>query len=103
MIKIDMPMPKNCLDCPACNEYLMCAIPINGRKWGENDVHEFGQGRPEWCPLKEQEAKTVIKIAKRFNDCDLTGFCPFCSRPLIKDWAEKYCGYCGNPVLWEGR
>ena len=55
MIQIDMPMPKNCLDCPACNEYLMCAIPINGRKWGENDVHEFGQGRPEWCPLKEQE------------------------------------------------
>lgn len=53
--------------------------------------------------LKEPEAKTVIKIAKRFNDCDLTGFCPFCSRPLIKDWAEKYCGYCGNPVLWEGR
>ena len=53
--------------------------------------------------LKEQKAKTVIKIAKRFNDCDLTGFCPFCHRPLIKDWAEKYCGYCGNPVLWEGR
>ena len=103
MIQIDMPMPKNCLECPACNEYLMCAIPVNGRKWGENDVREFGQGRPEWCPIKEQEEKTVIKIAKRFNDCDLTGFCPFCSRPLIKDWAEKYCGYCGNPVLWEGR
>lgn len=53
--------------------------------------------------LKEQEAKTVIKIAKRFNDCDLTGYCPSCSRPLIKDWAENYCGYCGKPVLWEGR
>ena len=56
MIQIDMPMPNNCLDCPACNEYLSCAIPVNGRKWGENDVREFGQGRPEWCPLKEQEA-----------------------------------------------
>ena len=56
------------------------------------------------CELpKEQEAKTVIKIAKRFNDCDLTGYCPSCSRPLIKDWAENYCGYCGNPVLWEGQ
>lgn len=53
--------------------------------------------------LKEQEAKTVIKIAKRFNDCDLTGYCPSCSRPLIKDWAENYCGYCGKPILWEGR
>ena len=55
MIMIDMPMPTNCLDCPACNEHLMCAIPVNGRKWGENDVREFGQGRPEWCPMKEQE------------------------------------------------
>ena len=55
MIQIDMPMPTNCLDCPACNEYLMCAIRVNGRGWGENDVHEFGQGRPEWCPMKEQE------------------------------------------------
>ena len=59
MIQIDMPMPKNCLDCPACNEYLTCAIPVNGRKWGENDVREFCQGRPERCPLKEQEA--VVK------------------------------------------
>ncbi len=57
MIQIDMQMPKNCLVCPACDEYLMCAIPINGRKWGENDVSDFSQGRPEWCPLKEQEAR----------------------------------------------
>lgn len=55
MIQIDMPMPTNCLDCPACNEYLTCGIPVNGRGWGENDVREFGQGRPEWCPMKEQE------------------------------------------------
>ena len=58
MIQIDMSMPTNCLDCPACNEYLTCAIPVNGRKWGENDVREYGQCRPEWCPLKEQEAET---------------------------------------------
>ena len=58
MIQIDMPMPTNCLDCPACNEYLTCAIPVNGRKCGENDVRKFGQGRPEWCPMKEQNAET---------------------------------------------
>jgi hypothetical protein len=58
MIQIDMPMPENCLDCPACNEYLMCAIPVNGRGFGENDVHDYSQSRPEWCPLKEQEAET---------------------------------------------
>ena len=62
MIQIDMPMPKNCLDCPACNEYLTCAIPVNGRKWGENDVREYGNGRPEWCPLKEQEVSEELKL-----------------------------------------
>jgi len=65
MIQIDMPMPTNCLDCPACNEYLMCAIPVNGRKWGENDVREFGQGRPEWCPLKEQETELCDRCGRR--------------------------------------
>ena len=64
MIQIDMPMPKNCLDCPACNEYLMCAIPVNGRGWGENDVREFGQGRPEWCPMEEKEAVVRCKDCK---------------------------------------
>ena len=64
MIQLDMPMPTNCLDCPACNEYLTCAIPVNGRKWGENDIREFGQGRPEWCPLKEQEAVVRCKDCK---------------------------------------
>lgn len=70
MIQIDMPMPKNCLDCPACNEYLMCAIPVNGRKWGENDVHEFGQGRPEWCPMKEQEAVQWINVKDKLPEKD---------------------------------
>ena len=57
MIQIDMQMPTNCLDCPACNEYLHCAIPVNGIKWGEHDVREFGQSRPEWCPMKEPETE----------------------------------------------
>ena len=67
MILIDMPMPNNCLDCPACNEYLTCAIPINGRKWGENDVREFGQGRPEWCPMEEQDAVVRCKDCKYYD------------------------------------
>ena len=80
MIQIDMSMPTNCLDCPACNEYLTCAIPVNGRKWGENDVREFGQGRPEWCPMKEL---VICKDCKWLGRCELsdllnneTGFCP---------------------------
>ena len=66
MIQVDMPMPKNCLDCPACNEYLMCAIPVNGRGWGENDVKDFSQSRPEWCPLKEQPQIVRCKDCESF-------------------------------------
>ena len=58
MIQIDMEMPGNCLVCPACNEYLMCAIPCNGKGFGENDVHDFTQGRPEWCPLSKPKSVT---------------------------------------------
>ena len=61
MIQIDMPMPTNCLNCPACNEYLTCAIPVSGRGWGENDVREYGQSKPEWCPMKEKEAVVRCK------------------------------------------
>jgi hypothetical protein len=49
MIQIDMPMPTNCLECPACNEYLACSIPVNGRGWGENDVLELRVERSSSC------------------------------------------------------
>lgn len=91
MIQIDMPMPKNCLDCPACNEYLTCAIPVNGRKWGENDVRDFSQSRPEWCSMKEQEA------VEPFHKCTGKEY------TLIEDSHFDYCPYCGKPITWEGR
>ena len=89
MIQIDMPMPTNCLDCPACNEYLMCVIPISGRKWGENDVRDFSQSRPEWCPMKEQvHGETFIVIDnKTGKEAD-----PY-EIALHEDWAKDLC-YC---------
>ena len=98
MIQIDMPMPKNCLDCPACNEYLTCAIPVNGRKWGENDVREYGQCRPEWCPMKEQEAEAIKKIKEPVFSV-YGGICPKC-RNWIQS-AHSFCGFCGQAVKWE--
>ena len=95
MIQIDMQMPTKCIDCPACNEYLMCAIPVNGRKLGENDVRDyFTNGRPEWCPLKEQEA------VEPFHKCIGKNF------SLVEDSHYDYCPYCGKPITWakqEGR
>lgn len=75
MIQIDIPMPKNCGECPICNEYLMCGIPCNGRGWGENDVSDyFTSGRPEWCPLKEQEVVRCKDCKYRFVDGDNVRF-----------------------------
>ena len=98
MIQIDMPMPNNCLDCPACNEYLMCAIPVNGRKWGENDVREFGQGRPEWCPMKEQEKfvdvdalREKLGLAKDCAKCKQnTRACQYDSHFSLMDFCERF-------------
>ena len=89
MIQIDMQMPKNCIDCPICNDYMECAIPINGRRWAENDVTEFSKSRPEWCPMKEQED------VKPFHKCFGNEY------TLIEDSGFDYCPYCGKKVFWE--
>ena len=108
MIQIDMQMPKNCLDCPACNEYLMCGVPCNGRGWGENDVSDyFTNGRPEWCPLKEQKWTSVKErypdkegfylvsadhgnylpwIAEMKTLCGVKGFCNGATMPCVGAW-----------------
>ena len=65
MIQIDIPMPKSCGECPICNEYLMCGVPCNGRGWGENDVSDYFDGRPEWCPLKEPETELCDRCGRR--------------------------------------
>ena len=102
MIQIDMEMPKNCIDCPACNEYLTCAIPVNGRKWGENDVRDFSQGRPEWCPMKEQEAVEPYQH-------DAVWLCGNCEKEVVgwdddidgKEYRYPFCRQCGRSVKWE--
>lgn len=97
MIQIDMPMPTNCLDCPACNEYLMCAIPVYGREWGENDVREFDKSRPQWCPMKEQE---WIPISERLpENAEHPGaFCP--KVRVLTVWGESYGWYNPDMGAW---
>ncbi len=100
MLQIDMPMPKHCHECPMCNEYLMCAIPVNGKKWGENGVCEFEQGRPEWCPIKEQES-----VVHPEPSCEMTYItnccCDLCGVQLIRE--DNFCRCCGKHIEWEGR
>lgn len=96
MIQIDMPMPENCHDCPACNEYLICTIPVNGRGWGKNDVREFGQGRPEWCPMKEQEEVEPKTWHWIYKDTvyDYMFMCSCCGKHSIRN-DYPYCHWCG--------
>lgn len=107
MIQIDMPKPENCYGCIACNEYLMCAIPIDGRGWGENDVKDFSQCIPEWCPMKEWEA--VEPTFKQDKDGIFVWACGSCGANMYhiyegidkaKEYA-KYCRQCGKKVKWE--
>ena len=100
MIRIDMMMPTNCLECPACNEYLMCAIPVNGIKWGENDVCEFGQGRPEWCPMEDQEAVKPKSKVRHGAYAQIQHFCGNCNAVL--HGKPNYCSNCGRKVKWNG-
>ena len=107
MIQIDMPMPTNCLECPVCNEYLCCAIPVGGHGWGENNVSDFSKSRPEWCPLKDQEAVKPV----RDEETGRIWLCGKCGTyvgfedndPNDPNEFDKYCRECGHPVLWEGR
>ena len=77
MIQIDMPMPKNCRMCPACSEYDICLIPVDGKGFGEQNVSEVIDRRPEWCPLKEQETETAW--------CDRCGRVRLKSGRCVKD------------------
>lgn len=58
MIQIDMPMPNNCVECRFnVSEFGYCnAMPVNFC----GHVNDFEEdGRPEWCPLKAQEARVM--------------------------------------------
>ena len=67
----------------------MCAIPVNGRKWGENDLREFGQGRPEWCPMKKKEAKGEIEGGGN----SWWYVCSECHGAI--DQSDLFCRHCG--------
>lgn len=98
MIQIDMPMPKNCRMCPVCSEYDICLIPVDGKGFGEQNVSEFTEGRPEWCPMKEQEAVKPKSKVRHGANAQIQHFCGNCNSML--HGKPKYCPECGKGVLW---
>ena len=98
MIQIDLPMPESCHDCPLNYDFCWCegmtkeAWDVHGDAW--NDQVCENDHRPEYCPLKEQEA------VEPFHRCIGKDF------SLIEDSHFDYCPYCGKPITWakqEGR
>ena len=51
MIQIDVPMPKNCSECPCNNDFINCGV--NGKNFYEDGNADALDKRPEWCPIKE--------------------------------------------------
>lgn len=98
MIRIDMQMPEGCSECRFETERGFCkAMPDNFCGY-TND-----KGRPEWCPLKEQEPKPVIQERQcevEPNVWERKGFCPKCRQIVLWMVNRKYCGFCGQEVKW---
>lgn len=88
MIQIDMPMPDGCSECRFDAESGFCkAMPDNF--CGYTKDYE----KPEWCPLKEQEA------VKPKIDAFGHPYCPRCKVLVYQTWS--FCPHCGQGVKWK--
>jgi hypothetical protein len=64
MIEINMKMPEKCGLCPCFHfENPMYCQAVKADK-NKKIVNPYGAPRPEWCPLKEQEAVVRCKDCK---------------------------------------
>ena len=81
MIQIDMPMPERCGVCFAMNTDEIgleswCGIDETAR-----DIYreEINTKRPDWCPLKENEAVVRCKDCRWYDE--KISFCYDCHLP----------------------
>ena len=100
VIQIDMPMPDSCSECRFETARGFCkAMPDNSCGFTNYE------GRPEWCPLKEQEAVEPIAIKKEMFDefYGAVSYCPKCDCLWIMYMENDmhYCPECGQAVKWE--
>ena len=83
MIQIDLPMPEACDECPLNYDFCWCKGFKDNEfdKWSDdwNDHVCDRETRPEYCPLKEQEAFV------RCKDCIYRGDKSKCMVAVIAD------------------
>lgn len=103
MIQIDMPIPERCGVCFAMHTDNIgleswCGIDETAR-----DIYteEINTKRPDWCPLKEQEAVKPKSKVRHGANAQIQHFCGNCNSML--HGKPKYCSECGKPILWKGR
>ena len=100
MILIDLPMPEACDVCPFNYDFCWCNAFGNYDEWEKYsddwNAHVCDrETRPEYCPLKEQEAvkPRVSSVEQRCGKCN----------KVIEMDGWKACPWCGKPIDWEGR
>ena len=96
MIMIDIAMPDNCDECRFGTEYGFCtAMPENF--CGNTDDRK----RPEWCPMKEQEAVEPRNTYSTTPSGKVIPhiFCGKCNKEVYAIYA--FCPFCGQAVKWE--
>ena len=102
MIKIDMEMPENCMECPMCNEHIWCHAPVAGLGFGESDVAMHLSDRPDWCPMKDEHAVCMNCAFQPTRPTWQQGkaYCGQCGKRIPLKIKAKYCHKCGREILW---
>lgn len=102
MIQIDIEMPKVCGLCPCFHaEHPMYCQAVKVDK-NKKIVAPYGKSRPEWCPLKEQEAVEPKWFIDTHHPAGAFR-CGSCGERILENNIDFYCSKCGRPVKWEGR
>ena len=106
MIQVDLPMPEACDVCPFNYDFCWCNAFGNNDEWEKysddwNDHVCDRETRPEYCPLKEQEAVEPTLIREGRNKYYNTYVCPRCDNDVV--YEQNYCSECGVKFMWESR
>lgn len=99
MILIDLPMPEACDVCPFNYDFCWCNAFGNHDEWQKysddwNDHVCDRKTRPEYCPLKEQEA-----VEPRVSTAEQR--CGNCNKVIEMDGWQS-CPWCGKRIDWKG-
>ena len=90
MIKVNMPMPRTCEECPI-SYFFKYECPYGSDDGAGHDMfysYVIGK-RPIWCPIQGEAAHSRWV----YNEGDYVPYCENCLMP--SDTETKYCASCG--------